>query len=74
MFYKVENLYEIDQDFNSTHVDIYKCSELRQIYFDILPCDIKCKAYKMPYWKNCERYYENDISVIAAIYNDEWLH
>lgn len=74
MFYKVENLYEIDQDFNSTHVDIYKYSELRQIYFDILPSDIKCKAYKMPYWKNCERYYENDISVIAAIYNDEWLH
>jgi len=68
----VNSLYNVD-DLDSRRVGIFKCSKLSEDFIIISLKEIKCKAFKMPFWRNNEKFFEEEIYVIAQLFEKQWL-
>jgi len=71
-FQEVDSLYNVD-DLDSRRIGIFKCSKLSEGSIEIPLKEIKCKAFKMPFWRNNERFFEEGIYVIAQLFEEQWL-
>lgn len=76
-FQEVDSLYnvdDLDSLVDSRKIGVFKCSKLCKDSIVIPHEEIKCKAFKMPFWRNSERFFKEEIYVIAQLFKEQLLN